>query len=104
MKNIKLKSLLKEEVDYVDYFNNNKFRLSKTFVDWHRKRYGENVKYDDPKKWTGKLAKIYKVKPGDTSIQISWMAKYAQFNDYSPRWSIMIPFKDVFKHKLLDKI
>jgi len=104
MKNIKLKSLLKEETDYVNYFNNNKFRLSKTFVNWYFKKYGKDVRYDNPEKWIGKLAKIYKVKPGDTSIQISWMAKYKYFNDYTPRWSIMIPFEDVFKHKLLDKI
>lgn len=105
MKNITLKSLITEDIDYVDYFNNNKFRLTKNFVKYHDKKYGKDVRFDDPEKnWPGKLVKIYKVKPGDTGVQISWMAKYAHFNDYSPRWSILIPFKDVFKYKLFDKI
>lgn len=37
MKNITLKSLLKEEVDYVDYFNNNKFKLSTNFLPWYKR-------------------------------------------------------------------
>jgi len=104
MKNITLKSLLKEDIDYVDYFNKNNFKLSNTFVKWYIKKYGKDKRFENPENWTGKKAKIYKVKPGDVSIQISWMAKYAQFNDYSPRWSIIIPFKTVFAYKLLDKI
>lgn len=103
MKNITLKSLLKEEIDYVDYFNNNKFKLSKNFPAWYKKKYGDDARWQNIEKWAGKFAKIYKVKPGDTSIQISWMAKYAGFSDYYPKWSIMIPFNDVFKYKLLDK-
>jgi len=104
MKNIKLKSLLKEEVDYVDYFNNTKFKLGTNFLPWYTKKYGLDVRYKDPEKWAGKPVKIYKVRPVDKSIQISWAVRYTTFNDKGLTWSIMIPFKDVFQHKLLDKI
>lgn len=104
----KLKEFIGEDIDYLDYsnyFNNNKFKLSKNFIKYYNKKYGKDVRFDNPEKnWLGKLVKIYKVKPNDTQIQISWKTKYAIFNDYSPAWSIIIPIKDIFKYNLFTKV
>ena len=107
---IKLKSTILEDTsDPVEYFNNNKFRIAKPFLKWWLKKYEDgkkfDVRYDNPEQWVGKKATVYKVRPGDTSIQMSWPIKYSYAKERaSNSFSIFVPFKDIFKLKLLDKV
>ncbi len=102
---INLKNIISEktpDIDPVEYFNNGKFRLNKTFPKYYLKKYGKDARYE-PNDWPGKVVKIYKVKPGDTSVEISWPAQYKTLGGSSPRWTIFVPFKDVFKYNLFIK-
>jgi hypothetical protein len=100
---INLKQLLKETTADRNYFNDNKFKLSKEFPAYYIKKYGSDPRFE-PNDWPGKLIKIYKVKTQDKSLQITWHATYKTLGGSSPPWSIIIPIKDIIKYKLFDKV
>ena len=100
---MKLKELLQEDIkSSPEYFNNNNFKISKNFPNWYIKKYGDDPRFE-PRDWVGKSVKIYRVKLGDKSIQAAWRVKYKIFNDYDPRWSLIIPISDIVKYKLFDQ-
>jgi len=100
---INLKDVITETTADRNYFNNNKFKLSKNFPSYYLKRFGADARFE-PKEWVGKLVKIYKVITQDTTLQITWKVNYKTLGGSVPSWSIIIPIKDVVKHKLFDTI